>query len=105
MEKRKHRRFKRRFMVRFGEDCCENMGYTINLSKRGIGLTARRVLLPGKDIDIYLERGPIDGFKIKGSVRWSKMYPPHYYSTVQSGMGIMIKEAPAEFYKYLRSID
>ncbi len=103
MEKRKERRLKKRVMVKFGESILERIGFTSNLSQNGLYINSTQIYPSGKKIKILLSDGG-KSFSLKGEVKWSIKYPSHFHSYIPSGMGVYIKEAPGDFYEFVREI-
>ena len=101
MEKRREPRIRKRVMVKFGEKNYERLGFTSNISSSGLHITSTQILPSGKEITILIEDNE-RVYNLKGEVRWSIKYPSHFYSYMLSGMGIKLKEIPAEFKEYLR---
>ena len=101
MEKRKEPRIKKRVIVKFGENNYERLGFTSNVSSGGLHIASNQILPSGKEVTILLEDNN-RVYNLKGEVRWSIKYPSHFYSYMLSGMGIKLKDIPADFKEYIR---
>jgi hypothetical protein len=100
MEKRREKRLKKRVLVKFGESVLERIGFTSNLSKSGLYINSTQIYPSGRKIQILLSDGNYN-FSLKGEVKWSIKYPSHFHSYIPSGMGIIIKEAPGDYYDFV----
>jgi len=85
-------RFKKRLSVKFGHDQLENIGFTCDVSSRGLYLQSKIVYKPGiiLIIEITMRDGTIILFE--GKVRWSKKAPTEFSHKMKSGMGIQIQK-------------
>ena len=100
MEKRRESRLRKKYMVRFGENDFERLGFTGDLSKKGMFITSSHVITPNSPVQILFHHDD-RVFSIQGVVKWSLRYPGRYSSYVPIGMGVEIKKAPGDYYRFV----
>jgi hypothetical protein len=85
-------RLKKRLSVRFGHDGLEHIGYTCDVSTKGLFLEARTVYRPGIVLTIELKTRDGEITLLQGEVRWAKKAPARVSHRLKSGMGIYIQK-------------
>lgn len=85
-------RQKKRLTVRFGDDAPKHLGYTSDVSARGLFLEARTVYRPGVILNLEIETREGDLIRMVGEVRWAKKAPARVHHLMKSGMGIKIRQ-------------
>ena len=88
-ENRKEHRSKKRLTVRFGTDGKKHMGYTENISPKGMFIQTGSVYRPGTRLHVEMASNG-ETVSIEVQVRWSKRIPPQLLRKVKAGMGVKI---------------
>ena len=86
---RQHKRFSRRYPVRFGAGKTHLMGFTIDLSSGGLGISGKKGLKPPAKIDIELG-APGGHITLHGQVRWCQRVARGHVYVFE--MGIQVTE-------------
>ena len=70
-ERRRHRRIRKRYTVRFGVGDFAHTGYTQDISESGLYLMANATFVPGTILQVQIEY-PEKTITVRGVVRWAK---------------------------------
>lgn len=93
IEKRRHAKLK----VLFGDNKCESIGYTSNISRHGMYIESDNARSFNREILMMLTTN-VGIFKLRGEVRWRMESPsPGKDGKMKEGMGVKIVEAPPEY--------
>jgi len=93
-ERRRHRRIRKRYTVRFGVGDFAHTGYTQDISESGLYLMANATFVPGTILQVQIEY-PEKTITVRGVVRWAKELPPAFRRNLRGGMGIEFQAAKA----------
>lgn len=98
--RRKARRRRLRVPVRYGIKRLDGRGFTMDLSRLGIGIKTNHVFPPGTEIVLRLEFND-HILTARGVVRWARRVPPLLINYTRCGMGIEFKMLSDLFQEYL----
>lgn len=97
MEKRRHQRIRKRWLVkiRAGENSFQS--FTYDVSNSGLFLLSPKTFAPGVPVsmEICLEQARI---KLNGRVVWARSIPAAWYVSMKGGMGVRIEGGAMEDY-------
>ena len=97
MQKRREKRKEMKLKVLFGENICENVGFTSNISKHGMYIESESARAYSRKISLMLNANQ-QVFKLRGEVRWRMESPsPGQGGKITEGMGVKIVDAPQEY--------
>lgn len=87
-EKRQHKRFKRRYMVRYGEREPTHSGFTFDISRGGAFIVSpyRPPLDTNLHVQIFLDKE--NSVYLEAQVRRHKVVPPELRSVEKGGFGV-----------------
>ena len=86
-ERRRHPRTKKRLAVRFGPGDLAHVGYTDDVSDRGLHLRSAVIYPPHTVLVLQIDY-PEKPLSTRGVVRWSKNLPPAFKRSMRGAMGI-----------------
>jgi hypothetical protein len=66
------------------------MGYTEDLSPKGLFIQTAAVLKPGSLLQVQLTSRDGKQVLLEGRIRWAKKVPPQMLRKIKAGMGVMI---------------
>jgi len=97
MQKRNEKRKDLKLKVLFGENDCENVGFTSNISKHGMYIESESARAYEHEILLMLNANE-QVFRLRGEVRWRMEAPaPGHGGKIIEGMGVKIVDAPQEY--------
>ncbi|MCK5058342.1 MAG: PilZ domain-containing protein [Candidatus Aminicenantes bacterium] len=97
MHKRSEKRKEMKLKVLFGENNCENVGFTSNISRRGMYIESESARAFDREIQLLLNANE-QVFKLRGEVRWRMESPsPGQGGKIIEGMGVKIVDASQEY--------
>lgn len=97
MQKRIEKRKQVKLMVLFGDNKCEHVGFTSNISKHGMYIESD-ITHPFKREILMMLTANSQVFNLRGEVRWRMESPsPGKGGKIKEGMGVKIIEAPQEY--------
>ena len=93
-------RYRKRVMVRFGDDKPDRTAFTANLSVHGLLLQTNHTFSPGSILKVEVQ--PPDGgtFALSGRVVWVRKVPPRLQSVKSSTMGLYFKEPAPDWVEF-----
>jgi hypothetical protein len=103
MKKRSETRIKKSLLVDISKNGLQQMGVTVNISRRGMCIATTEVLRKSSKLQILIAAAD-DIYAVTGMVVWSMKRPAPPGDDVQVGIGIRIDNAVPGFYKYLSAI-
>lgn len=103
-EKRIKDRVTKRLSVKFGASELNNNGLTSNLSLTGIFIRTNSGLAPGTPVNVELTLPDNRILNMKGTVMWTKRVHPKLAEFSRNGMGIMLKDNPEEYIKFVTEL-
>jgi hypothetical protein len=91
VDKRNTRRRNRRLRLRYGPEEPNRIGFTCDVSFRGLFIQSALVVKPGTDLEIEITLPGEISVRLKGRVQWAKKVPPNLLARVKKGgMGVRI---------------
>lgn len=103
MKKRSESRILKSLLVDISRKGLQQMGVTVNISRRGMCIATTRVLRKRSRLRILVAAAD-DIYALTGTVVWSAKQVPVHGEDVQAGVGIHIQEAVPGYKNYVRSI-
>ena len=85
---RQHKRFSRRYPVRFGSGNTSLMGFTIDLSSGGLGISGKKGMKPPAILELDLA-APGGHIALKGQVRWCQRVARGHVYLFEMGVQII----------------
>ncbi len=102
MEKRRHQRIRKRWLVKIMAGASSFQSFTYDVSSSGLFLLSPKTFAPGVPInmEISLEQARV---KLNGRVVWARSIPAALYLSLKGGMGVRIEGGSMEdFFSLLR---
>jgi hypothetical protein len=103
MTKRSEARIKKSLLVDISKNGLEQMGVTVNISRRGMCIATTEIFRRRSKLQILLAAAD-DIYAIKGKVIWYMKKRALMSDNVPVGMGIRIEHAVPGYYKYISAI-
>lgn len=103
MKKRKDTRISKSLLVNISRDGLEQMGVTVNVSRRGMCIATTEMFPLHSEFQILLAAAD-DIFALTGLVVWNTRKASRAGDGVPVGLGVWIKDASPGYYQYLGSI-
>ncbi len=100
MNKRKHKRVRKKLMVSLKESDFETLGLSHDISKSGLSVSSDHMVPPQTEIELAIAV-PGEVFTLKGEVIWCKENGSDINVDIPDNIGIKIVEAPAEYLNYV----
>jgi len=101
--KRIEARIKKSLLVDISKNGLEQMGVTVNISRRGMCIATTEIFRRRSKLQILLAAAD-DIYAIKGKVIWHMRKRSEGNDNVPVGMGIRIEHAVPGYYKYISAI-
>lgn len=91
--------------VRFGENDCEHVGLTYDISAQGMLLRSSRIYPPLTHLRVELLLSDQEKIFCEGGVRWAKRVPPALTRLIKKhGMGIFLTHTPIEYQQFVSQL-
>jgi len=103
MKKRKDRRIKKSLLVNISRNGLEQMGVTMNVSRRGMCIATTETFPIDSEFQILLAAAD-DIFALTGLVIWNTRMASPAEDNVPAGLGIRISAADPGYYEYIAAI-
>jgi Tfp pilus assembly protein PilZ len=87
-DKRRHRRIKRRLMVRYGEKDLARSGFTVDISAGGVFVLAPSVVPLDARVHLQIQVDAVKHVYFEGVVRRHKLAPPELRTIERMGFGV-----------------
>lgn len=100
MKKRREARIKKSLLVDISKNGLEQMGVTVNISRRGMCIATTEVIHRHSKLQIFLAAAD-DIYAVTGLVVWKKKKKDLLGEEAPVGLGIQIEKAPRGYYQYL----
>ena len=100
---RKHKRYARRYPIRFTWEDTRIFGFTIDFSSGGLGISAKRGINPPGILDMRLTV-PSGEIALKGQVRWCRKAARTAAQMFVFEMGVQVTERNQEFIDLLEEM-
>lgn len=100
MKKRKEKRIQKSLLVDISRNGLEQMGVTVNISRRGMCIATTEVIRKRSKLQILLAAAD-DIYAVTGLVVWKQKRKDLQGEEAPVGLGIQIEKAPREYFKYL----
>ena len=101
--RRLHRRFPRRYAIRFGQGEPSKRGFTINMSLGGIAISSSTVFRPGAHLHLLLNTDT-EEIPLQGIARWNNHHTNAVQRHVTFEMGVELTVRPPEYTALLQDI-
>ncbi|MCU0235888.1 MAG: PilZ domain-containing protein [Acidobacteria bacterium] len=102
MKKRKEARIQKSLLVEISRKGLEQMGVTLNISRRGMCIATTGVVRKSSRLQILLAAAD-DIYAVTGLVVWKKKKQNPQGEEAPVGLGIQIEKAPRAYLKYLNA--
>jgi hypothetical protein len=103
MKKRKDRRINKSLLVNISRNGMEQMGVTMNVSRRGMFIATTEAFPIDSEFQILLAAAD-DIFAMTGLVVWNTRMASLTEENVPAGLGIRISSADPGYYEYIAAI-
>jgi hypothetical protein len=103
MRKRSGKRINKSLLVDISHDGFEQMGVTINISRRGMCIATTAAYPAQTDVTIWIAAAD-DIFKLKGQVVWNMEKENERSENVPVGLGIKIRNSGPEYMRFVSSM-
>jgi len=103
MKKRSETRIKKSLLVDISKNGSEQMGVTVNISRRGMCIATTEVFRKRSKLQILVAAAD-DIYAVTGMVVWNMKREALPGKDVPAGMGIRIEDAASGYYKYIVAI-
>jgi hypothetical protein len=103
MTKRSEARIKKSLLVDISKGGLDQMGVTVNISRRGMCIATTDILRRRSKLQILLAAAD-DIYAIRGKVVWHRRKKGASGDGVPVGMGIRIEHAVPEYFKFVSTI-
>ena len=100
---RKHKRYARRYPVRFAWEETRIFGFTIDFSSGGLGISAKKGINPPGQLDMRLTV-PTGEIPLKGRVRWCRKAARTSAQMFVFEMGVQLTERSQEYIDLLETM-
>ncbi|PLX72187.1 MAG: pilus assembly protein PilZ [Desulfuromonas sp.] len=92
-DKRKDKRIRKRYSLKFGEETPIRVGFTEDISETGIFIRSPSVMPPNTILTVALKnKNSGDDVLLKGRIMWAKKVPQNMMHRIKGGMGLLITE-------------
>ena len=89
-EDRYKKRHRKRFLINFGIDKVEKLGFTDDMNHGGLFIRSAVVAKPGVTLKVEIKQ-PQGLIALIGEVKWAKKVPSNVLHKLKGGMGVEIK--------------
>ncbi len=103
MEKRGERRIKKSLLVDISRNGLQQMGVTVNISRRGICIATTEIFRRRSRLQILLAAAA-DIYALTGTVVWHVRGKALPGVDVPVGIGVRIRDAEPGYYKYIAAM-
>jgi hypothetical protein len=103
MEKRSEARLRKSLLVDISRNGLEQMGVTVNISRRGMCIATTEIFRRRSKLQIMLAAAD-DIYAVTGTVVWNMKREMLSGADVPVGIGIRINDAEPSYYKYVAAI-
>jgi hypothetical protein len=103
MTKRKEKRISKSLLVDLGQNGFEQMGVTVNLSRRGMCIATTDAFPAQSELQILIAAAD-DIYAVTGMVMWNMKRESAAADNVPVGLGIKIKDAAPGYYKFIAAM-
>ena len=103
MKKRSETRIPKSLLVDISRKGLQQMGVTVNISRRGMCIATTRVMRKRSKLRILVAAAD-DIYALTGTVVWSAKQVPIHGEDVPAGVGIHIQEAVPGYKSYVRTM-
>jgi hypothetical protein len=102
MTKRKEKRISKSLLTNISQNGFEQMGVTVNISRRGMCIATTEVFPKCSKLQILVAVGD-DIYSVTGVVAWNMKNKFAAGDNVPAGLGIRIKEADPRYVHYIKA--
>jgi len=103
MTKRKEKRINKSLLTNISQNGFEQMGVTVNISRRGMCIATTEVFPKCSKLQILVAVGD-DIYSVSGVVAWNMKNKFAAGDNVPAGLGIRIKKADPKYVHYIKAI-
>ena len=103
MTKRKERRINKSLLVDISQNGFDQMGVTVNVSRRGMCIATTEVFPAHSELCILIAAAD-DIYPVTGVVVWNMKSEFATKDNVPAGLGIKIRAAGPEYYKFIAAM-
>lgn len=100
MKKRTEARIKKSLLVDISKKGLEQMGVTVNISRRGMCIATTRVVRKNSRLQILLAAAD-DIYAVTGLVVWKRKKKEAQKEETPVGLGIQIEKASRDYFKFV----